>query len=84
MERPKHECEPRLSRETRLQFLHVAVAVKAHDAAADAADERVAVSDGRRGVTDLAAPVLHARKQAEVAEERDRCLLYTSDAAGIS
>ena len=32
------------------------------------------MSDGRRGVTDLAAPVLHARKQAEVAEERDRAI----------
>ena len=40
-------------------------------APADAADERVAVADGRRDEADLAAPVLHAREQAEVAEELD-------------
>src|SRR5665647_1516661 len=63
--------EPCLGREPRLKLLDVAVAVEADDAAATAADERVAVSDGWRGVTDLAAPVLHAGEQAEVAEERD-------------
>ena len=54
-----------------LQLGHVAVAVEAHDAAADAADERVAVADGRGDEADLAAPVLHAREQAEVAEKLD-------------
>src|SRR5450759_422341 len=70
-EGPKHEREPRLGRETRLQLLHVAVAVKADDAAADAADEGVAVSDRRRGVTDLAASVLHPGQQAEVRQKGD-------------
>ena len=57
--------------EPRLELGHVAVAVEAHDPAADAADERVAVADGRRDEADLAAPVLHAGEQAEVAEELD-------------
>ena len=63
--------EPGRLGEPRLELGDVAVAVEAHDAAADAADERVAVADGRRDEADLAAPVLHAREQAEVAEELD-------------
>ena len=62
---------PVASASLRLELGHVAVAVEAHDPAADAADERVAVADGRRDEADLAAAVLHAREQAEVAEQLD-------------